>query len=297
MRKAVPRLRITGAPLVLVFCASVAAPAQPAAITEAGKTRLAAVLPAGKPVRFYSSDLYQYIDGAADVFHAYGLVAMAHQEYKVKDANVTVDVYDMGDPLKAFGIYAAERAPDYHFIEVGAEGYVSGEILNFLQGNYYVKLSAFSEKTKTAALLESVARSISAKIGPDRTMPRAVAWLPTRGLVARSEKYVVKEPLGHEFLAPAATALYRLDGKETTLLVSLAAGANDAAARVARLKEHFTSSGKVAALTGMPAEVWRGANQSEGEMIFFARGPYAVVVIGTPAQPEAFLKELFRCMN
>ena len=294
MRKAVPRLHIIGAPLVLIFCASAETPA---VIPQAEKTRLARLLPASQPARFYSSDLYRYIDGAADAFHAYGLVAMAHQEYRVQDADLTADVYDMGEPLRAFGIYAAERAPDYHFIDVGAEGYVSGEILNFLQGNYYVKLSAFSEKTKTAALLESVARGISGKIGAGRTIPRVVAWLPSRGLVARSEKYLVKEPLGHEFLAPAATAVYRLDGKDTTLLVSLASNPNDAAARAARLKEHFTSSGQVAAVAGMPAEVWRGTNRDEGEMIFFARGRYAVVVIGPPAQPEAFLKELFRCMN
>jgi len=99
--------------------------------------------------------------------------------------------------------------------------------------------------------------------------------------------------LGHEFLAPAVTALYRFDGKDTTLLVSLAPNASDAAARVVRLKEHFARSGKVTPVAGFSEETWRGTNAYEGDMIFFARRRDAVVVVHPPAQPEAFLKELF----
>lgn len=273
--------------------------AKPKPIPAAVKARLSKLLPelapgvTAEPAQFYSSNLYQYIDGGAEAFHMYGMVAMVHQEFHAGSAEITVDVYDMGDPLRAFGIYTAERSPEYHFIDMGAEGYVSEEILNFLQGNYYVKLSAFTGRDSPAAMLENVARETSRKIGSDRAMPQAVAWFPPNGLVERSQKYILQSPLGHDFLAPAATAVYRLHGKETTVLVSLARTPADAAARVDRLRQSFATSGKVAAFAGIPVEAWRGSNSYEGDMIFFARGRYAVVVIGPPPEPEAFLKEVF----
>jgi hypothetical protein len=267
--------------------------AKPVPVSAAEKAKLQALLPAATAPDFYLSDLYQYMDGGADVYLQFGLVGMAHQEYRAGDTDVTADIFDMGDPLRAFGIYAAERSPTYRFISMGAEGYSNDGMLNFLQGNYYVKLVGFSASGKSATALDQAARGISDKIGGARTMPQAIAWLPAAGLVARSQKYVIKEPIGHECLSPAATATYQIDGKETTLLVSFAPNPEDA---VAQMKKSFQSPGSLAPLTGLPVPVWRGTNQYEGETIFFSRGRYTIVVVHPPAKPEAFLHALLEAI-
>ena len=164
-----------GAIACLVLAAALCA--QQAPIPAAVKTRLGALLPRGKKsARFYSSDLYRYMDGGADIYLKYGLVAMAHGEYKIAGVDMTVDVFDMGSPLQAFGIYSSERSPEYHFIDIGAEGYSSETTLNFLQGRYYVRLAAFGEGA--AAALDKVAREISRKIGGDRSLPALPDMLP-----------------------------------------------------------------------------------------------------------------------
>jgi hypothetical protein len=267
---------------------------KPAVIPAAEKTKLQALLPAAARPHFYRSDLYEYIDGGAEIYHQYGLAALAHQEYRAGDTDVTVDIYDMSEPLRAFGIYAAERSPGYHFIAIGAEGYSNEGMLNFLQGAYYVKLLGFSDSGKSAAVLEDAARSISRKIGGGRTVPQVIDWLPAGGLVDRSQKYVIKEPIGHECLSPAATAVYRVGDQETTLLVSLAPQPQGV---VAQLKKSFESSGTVAKFSGLPVEAWRGANRYEGEMIFFARGRYTIVLIHPPPEPEKFLREILGTMK
>src|SRR5574340_658280 len=54
--------------------------------------------------------LYECIDGAADLFLAYGFQTLTHGEYGADDAHlITVDVYDMGAPLHAFGVFSSER--------------------------------------------------------------------------------------------------------------------------------------------------------------------------------------------
>jgi hypothetical protein len=246
--------------------------AQQAPIPTEVKTRLGALLPnGGDAVRFYSSDLYRYMDGGADIYLKYGLVALAHREYKRAGVEMTVDVFDMGGPLQAFGIYSAERSPEYHFIDIGAEGYSSESTLNFLQGRYYVRLSAFGNGAATA--LDNFARAISRSIGGDRSLPALLDILPRENRVARSEKYVVQAPAGHDFLAPALTASYRFDGQQaTSLVISLAADDREANQRVEKLRQYYSRSG--------------------GDAIFFARGRLAVLCLHAPAGAAAFLDKV-----
>src|ERR1019366_4399723 len=243
------------APIACLFVAA-ALWAQQAPIPAEVKTRLGALVPkGGNAVPFYSSDLYRYMDGGADIYLKYGLVAMAHRDYKRAGIEATADVFDMGGPLQAFGIYSAERSPEYHFVDIGAEGYSSESTLNFLQGRYYVRLSAFGDGAAPA--LDNFARAISRSIGGDRSLSALLDILPRENRVARSEKYLVQAPAGHDFLAPALTASYRFDGKATSLVISLAADEREANQRVEQLQRYYQQSG--------------------GETIFFARGRLAVL--------------------
>jgi hypothetical protein len=272
----------------------------PAVIPAAAKQRLAQLLPESSEVgatrtgeqKFYSSDLYQYSDGGADVYLDYGLVAMVHQEYKSSSTEVTLDVYNMGAPSNAFGIYAAESAPDYHFLPIGAEGYGTNEILNFFQDEFYVKLSAFSDKEKTAPVLERFAQAVSGRIGPSAPMPDFLSLLPAQHLVAHSCKFVRKSPLGHDFLAPAIVATYAWGEKQASLLISKAPDAKGAEKKVGQLRDYFGRSGKVAPQPGLAPGAFSGSNQFEGEAVFFASGSYAILCLNPPPDSEAFLKSV-----
>jgi hypothetical protein len=275
--------------------APVAAPI-PASVQE----RLAGLLPAPASVgaqpsgqrQFYSSDLYRYIDGAADAFLSFDLVAMVHQEYKAQDADITVDIYDLGTSLNAFGMYAAERSPSYHFVPVGAEGYVGDFMLNFVQGGFYVKLSAFGANGGAGPDLLPWAQAISARIGADKSLPAAVAILPAANRVAKSEKYVNKSPLGHDFLAPAMEATYQIEGKPVQLVISKSANPAAAAAKVTQLRDYFGKSGKVAPGPEAIAGSFVGSNKYEGNVLFFAREKYAVLCVNPPLPAEPFLREV-----
>jgi len=272
----------------------------PAVIPAAAKERLVRLLPESSEVaaartgeqKFFSSDLYQYTDGAADAYLDYGMVAMVHQEYKSSSTDVTLDIYNMGAPSNAFGIYAAESSPDYHFLPVGAEGYGTNEILNFFQDDFYVKLSAFSDTEKTGPVLERIAQVVSRKIGPSAPMPEFLSLLPVQHLVAHSCKFVRKSPLGHDFLAPAILATYAWGEKQTSLLISKAPDAKGAEQKVGQLRDYFGRSGKVAPQPGLAPGAFSGSNQFEGEAVFFASGAYAILCLNPPPNPEAFLKSV-----
>jgi len=293
-------LLISGLPLLLTAQEEGGEAAAPAVIPAAAKERLARLLPEPSEVgaarsgeqKFYSSDLFQYTDGGADIYLDYGMVAMVHQEYKSSSTDFTLDIYNMGTPANAFGIYAGESSPDYHFLPFGAEGYGTNEILNFLQDEFYVKLSGFSDKEKTGPALERFAQAVSRRIGPSAALPKFLTLFPPERLVSHSAKYVKKAPLGHEFLAPAILASYALGDKPTTLVISKAANASGAALKVEKLREYFGRSGKVAPKPGLAPSAFWGSNQLEGETVFLASGSYAILCLNPPPEPESFLQSV-----
>jgi len=272
----------------------------PTVIPAAVKAKLARLLPepsavqaapAGEP-KFFSTDLYKYIDGGADIYLDYGLVAMVHERYRASGTDVTVDIYNLGAPSSAFGIYASESSPDYHFLPIGTEGYGTNEILNFFQAEWYVKLSAFSDREKTGPVLERFARAVSQRIGPAGPLPEFLALFPSRNLVGHSAKFVKKSPFGLDFLGPAILAGYAQGGKESTLLISKAADARGAAERVGKLQEYFARTGKVAAQPALAAGAFVGLNQSEGEAVFFAARSFVILCLNPPPNPQPFLQSV-----
>jgi hypothetical protein len=159
--------------LIAGFTACLAAQNPPESLTAARKARLATLLPGARELaarsasapKFYSADLYRYIDGGAEAYHRRGFAALVHREYRTGAIELTVDLYDMGSPAGAAAVFADERSPESPAAAAGAEA-VSGEgMLNFRQGRYYGKLLAFGDPAKSAALLERAARAIAAKIG------------------------------------------------------------------------------------------------------------------------------------
>ena len=277
---------------ILLIALAAPALAPPASIPAEIEAKLRRLLPFTESTedcpRFYSNDLYRYIDGGAPAFENYDMVAMVHCRHQAGEVETTVDIYDMGESLNAFGVYSSERAPDQRFLGIGAEANATDVTLNFFQGQYYVKLSAFGETKGGGSNMEPLAKTIAERIGGGKTMPAGLALLPREGLTPHSEKYVKRAPLGHGFLGPAYMGSYG------TSLLAFAEANNAAQAKewTELLAKHFRDTGKAAPWPGLPG-AWRGQNDFEGEWLFLPRGRYTVILTGPPPHPEKLLENLF----
>jgi len=238
---------------------------------------------------FYKADtLYQYIDGGADVYLLYDFQVLLHQDFKSGVVELTADIYDMGKPEDAFGIYSAERSPKYNYIPIGAEGYRSQGVLNFFQDRYYVKLTGSG--TSADAQLDQLARTLSTRIGGGRTAPPLLLKLPQLHRVRHSEQYIRKDPLGHPFLAPAYVVTYASAPKESQLLVSVAGDAVGAKARLDQLAKHFKQTGECSPAPELGEAGIRAKNSFEGNIIARTQGRYVIVVLNPPPDSAALLK-------
>jgi len=266
----------------------------PAAVQDKTESFLSQPLP-GRAVpqdqpSFYKPDtLYQYIDGGADIYLLYDFRNLLHQDFKSGDTEVTVDIYEMGKPDDAFGVYAAERSPGYKFMPIGAEGYRSEGILNFLQDHYYVKLSGSGPNSRV--LLDQFARTLSARIGGSRALPALLAKLPVENRVGHSEQYMKEDPLGHAFLAPAYVVTYAWGRQQGKLLVSVANDPAGAKTRLQQLAQHLKQTGEAVPAPELGEGGIRAKNSFEGRMIARAQGRYVIVLLEPPENGAEILKK------
>ena len=273
-------------------------PARKASSTVVGaavKQRLLATLPnplprAGKseeaPSFYLSSNLYEYMDGGADIYQLYDVEALLHWDLHTGAGDVTLDVFDMGTRENAFGMFSAESSPAYDYFPLGMAAYRNEGIINFAQDRYYVKLAAFGESS--AAVLNEYAAAISGRIGGSRELPPLLRKLPAEGRKPHSEQYIRKDPMGHSFLAPVYQAVYGSGKEERKLLLSVGKDASDAAARLQQLADHFTKTGKWQAAAGYGEGAMRGTNSFEGEVVVRVKGRYLVMLLNPGTGGEAF---------
>ncbi len=155
------------------------------------------------------SNLWDFIDGAADLFVSYGFVDLHIAYYRSRDSvEVRAEVYTHDTPENAFGIYSQERSPGMNYVEIGTQGYAEEGIVNFLAGKYYVKLSSNQTGGAVRDSMLVIARKLDAAIGQRASWPGALALLPAGGRVPNSEQYIAESYLGYTFLHGAYTARY-----------------------------------------------------------------------------------------
>jgi hypothetical protein len=234
------------------------------------------------------ANLYEYIDGNADLFLSYGFADLSVGDYTpVKGEGwISVDVYNMGTPLQAFGIFGAEKPVDVEPAAVGAQGYASEGLIAFWKGPYYVKVSLVEGEDKDAA--KRLAEVAADRISAEPTMPAELARLPAEKRVPGSERYVKSGALGHKFLVEVVSADYKLDGSTGALYIADLGTPEKAAARMAKLREFEASThAEVASITGVGDDGFAVRDPYYGEMVVARTDRFMAIGVSEKAKRKA----------
>ena len=157
---------------------------------------------------YTNTDLWSFIDGAADAYVALGFIDLHVIEYKKGKETIKLEIYRHSDHTMAFGIYASERSSAFRFVSLGSQGYITGGAINFFKGNYYVKIRTYSVKPKTLHSEESLASIVANMLGGETDMPALLSKFPDENRKVNEETFINESVLGHEFLNKAFKADY-----------------------------------------------------------------------------------------
>jgi len=159
--------------LLLIFAAQVAAedggflPAVIAGIERIGAVRT-----------FNPVNIFDCMDGAAEEFVAYHLKSMMMARYRDKNGReVTVEIYDQGDPREAYGVLPDEVS--HSKPKIGQASTLAEDELRFRKDKFIVRVFGVCDPP----LLQTVAREISSKLPDGYARPELLSLLPEEGLI------------------------------------------------------------------------------------------------------------------
>lgn len=141
-------------------------------------------------LRYRGEDLFEYINGGAEIYYEYGFKEVVIQDYKKNGHSLSLEIFEMIDPQSAYGIYSFKRSPEGIPLDTEAEGRLEGYYLNFWKGRYLITITGFDEEQETVNGLIAVAKTVESKIKTENnTRPGLLERLPQLELTEGSEKY------------------------------------------------------------------------------------------------------------
>lgn len=144
----------------------------------------------GPPQEYRGDELYEYINGGAEIYHEYGFRQVLVQDFKNRnERSISLEIFEMEDAESAYGIYTFKTGPEDRMLSLESDARLSDYYLNFWKGNLLVTITGFDEETETINALQEMARLLDQKIKGREERPRLASVLPEDGLKPSSIKY------------------------------------------------------------------------------------------------------------
>jgi hypothetical protein len=236
------------------------------------------------PTEYDSEGLFEYLNGGAPLYLDFGFQGMVHVRYQLGDdplSSVTLDVYDMGSDLGAFGLYRSGRPPGAEVRDWGAEGYRSGTVTAAWKGGVSIQVQADDDQPELIEVMESLVAQVTKSVAGGTSLPQIIGLLPSDGLVPWSERLVAKDLMSHAFLPGGVLATYQVADDGGTLFFSELAGEPAVTEAMAGLRAHHEQWGEIGEeIDAIGDGGFRFTDPGLGSGVVVSTGPYVVGVHG-----------------
>jgi len=178
----------------------------------------------GKAAIFIKADLFNHIDGGAELFLEFGFERAAVQRYLKGPAGLALEVYEMKSPESALGVYLMKCGRETPLPDVPARNSSETAQFTIVKGKYFILINNFGGDKNLIQAMTSLARTILEKIPGDSEPSRLFDLLPKEGRLMGSERLFC----GPLALQPLYTFgegdLFKLKGKIFGVLANYRSG-------------------------------------------------------------------------
>lgn len=150
----------------------------------------------GPPNTYTGDELFQMINGGADIYHEYGFRQVLEASYT--DGNrlrVRLEIYKMASPASAYGMYTFKTSGQGQELSIGQEALLQDYYLNFWKGNMLVTMIGMDSEEETVKSVIDLARAVDRRITRAGERPELVDLLLSQPAAISQAKYV-RGPLG-----------------------------------------------------------------------------------------------------
>lgn len=142
----------------------------------------------GKDRIYHRNNLYEYIDGGAELYLSYNFKKVLHRIYTAPEQpDILLDLFDMGNSKNAFGVFSHTRETVNNTFGQGSQ-YTEGLLL-FWKDRYYVSVLASPETEESKKAVFTLARHIDDAVKSRGPLPEILSLLPGESLIEESIRY------------------------------------------------------------------------------------------------------------
>jgi hypothetical protein len=257
---------------------------------------------AGEDQVYDSRTIFDYIDGAGEVYRAYHMQRCLSRRYVTSQGPaIILDLFEMDSSYDAFGVFTHD--PDGDKLPVGQGAVYRSGWLGFWKDRFFVSLYADEETEAAAQALRELAGKVAALIKKEGPKPPILSQLPKKGLQTGSIRYFHDHAVlnRHYFLSTenilhlggqteAVLSTYQLkEGGAQVLLIKYPDEEKAREACVSFLK-HYLPEADPSGLAKLENQRWCGAS---------AKGSLVAVVLEADSRELAakLAGELIRVLN
>lgn len=169
---------------------------------------------------YAGKSLWEYINGGAELYHLYNFREVVTADYKKADIEIVADIYKFASEDDAYGLYSMIRSPDVEVIHLGVEGFIAPARLNFVKGEFLVRLTGFDESLESGLSLINLSEEIDLILPGTKNRPAFFSLFPADSSLTLGDRYYTESFLGHRFLQQIYCQDYLLGGDSVTLFLS-----------------------------------------------------------------------------
>jgi hypothetical protein len=173
----------------------------------------------GKDLNYNRRTIFDYIDGAGELYLAYNFQAVRVRRFeKSGQPSIIAELFDMGSSEDAYGVFSFERQDEDAGIGQGSE--FGGGLLRFWKGKFFVSVYAEGESPEVQSGILNVGREVSSSIKTTGPAPQLINALPVgkAGLVEKAVRYLHSHVLLNQRFFVANQNILRLTPKTDAVL-------------------------------------------------------------------------------
>lgn len=242
----------------------------------------------GEPQTYDRETIFDYIDGAGEVYLSYGFRAvMVFHFVRPDNPEITVEIFDMGAAEDAYGVFSHARMAAESGI--GQEYEYRGSLLSFWKGRYYVCVLAERQTPESKEAVFAMARDIDKRIPQTGSKPNIVSLLPEQDRISGNVHFFhVHASLNyHYFLAEdnilnldetTDAALVRYEPESICLVCIEYPDSSSAEVAFRRFIAEYVPEAELSGAAQIEQDRWVVADQA---------GPYVVIALDAPDRESA----------
>jgi hypothetical protein len=148
-----------------------------------------------RPLRtFTGQDLFNQIDGGADLFLEFGFARLRVQAYARGKAELTINAYEMESAASALGIYLMKMGRETPFPEIAARNSSEEAQMTIVKGRYFVQVDNVGDVRASKAEAVALANAFLSGVA-EESAATPLSLLPPEGKVLGSER-LIRGPYG-----------------------------------------------------------------------------------------------------